>query len=138
MFSSVLSCGVPVSWPLCRGGNMGNAQQDVVDEAGRTTGTLVGHGSSAGRVIVLLFGELDIASVHALGSVGRAVAENPGAEVVVDLRGVTFLDSSALEAFASARAQATAGGGSLSLTGASSFAHKLLQIWQLEPGTPDL
>ena len=117
---------------------MGNAQRDVVDEAGRTTGALVGHGSSAGRVVVLLSGELDIASLRALGSVGRAVVENPGAEVVVDLTDVTFLDSTALEAFASARVLATAGGGSLTLTGASSFAHKLLQIWQLEPGTPDL
>jgi anti-anti-sigma factor len=113
---------------------MGNAQRDVVDEAGRTTGAL--HGASAARVIVLLSGELDIASIRALGSVGRAVTENPGAEVMVDLRGVTFLDSSALVAFADARVEAVAAGGSLTLAGASTFAHRLLQIWQLEPA-PD-
>jgi anti-sigma B factor antagonist len=134
---SLVSCGVPVSWPPAVEGNMGNAQRAVVDEAGRTTGTGVRHGSSAARVVVLLSGELDIASTRALASVGRAVAKNPGAEVVVDLSDVSFLDSCALEAFASARVQATAGGGSLTLTGASSFARKLLQIWQLEPGTPD-
>jgi anti-sigma B factor antagonist len=116
--------------------NMGDAQRDDVDEAGGTTGTAVGHGSSPGRCVVLLSGELDLASTRALGSVGQAVARNPGAEVVVDLGDVTFLDSCALEAFADARVQATAAGGSLTLTGASSFAHKLLQIWQLEPA-PD-
>jgi anti-sigma B factor antagonist len=115
---------------------MGNAQRDVVDQFGRTARAAVGHGSSAVSVVVLLSGELDLASTRALGSVGQAVAKNPGAEVVVDLRDVTFLDSCALEAFADARVQAAAAGGSLTLAGASTFTHKLLQIWQLEP-VPD-
>jgi anti-sigma B factor antagonist len=84
-------------------------------------------------IMVRLAGELDLASTAALAVVEQAVRRNPGAEVVVDLDQVSFLDSTALHAFADARAQATSTGGALTLVGASDFAYRLLQIWHLEP-----
>ena len=84
-------------------------------------------------VVVVLSGELGFGSTDALGVLDRAVLDNPGARVLVDLGNVTFLDSTALVAFARARSRAEAAGGTLSLHAASSFAHRLLEIWHLEP-----
>lgn len=89
---------------------------------------------SVSRVVVALRGELDLAASRALGVLHEAVEEHAGAHVLVDLSGVTFLDHTALVAFARARSRAEARGGQLSLHGASPFAARLLQIWHLEPG----
>lgn len=48
---------------------------------------------------VALSGDIDVASKRALRILDAAVAENPGARILVDLSNVTFLDSSALNAF---------------------------------------
>ena len=87
-------------------------------------------------VVVALSGELDFASTGAFGVLDEAVRTHPGARVLVDLSSVTFMDSAALHAFVSARSRAAAGGGVLSLHGASNSAQRLLNIWHLEPGTP--
>lgn len=93
-------------------------------------------------VIVALSGELDLASTHAYGELDRTVMTHPGAHILVDLSSVTFLDATALHAFASARCRAVADGGLLSLYGASTFAQHLLRLWDLEsvgsePSLPD-
>jgi anti-sigma B factor antagonist len=82
--------------------------------------------------VVALSGELDFASTAALGVLDEAVRRHPGAHVLVDLSDVTFLDSAALMAFAVARSRAVAGGGALSLHGASTFAQHLLHMWHLD------
>lgn len=84
-------------------------------------------------VLVVFTGELDIGSRSALNVLEEAVRTHPGAHVLVDLSDVTFMDSTALVAFAKAKARATAGGGVLSLHGASAFAQRMLDIWHLEP-----
>lgn len=83
--------------------------------------------------LVVLSGELDFASTAALGVLDEAVRAHPGAHVLVDLSDVTFLDHAALTAFAIAQCRAMAGGGALSLHGATPFAQHLLEIWHLEP-----
>lgn len=83
-------------------------------------------------LVVALSGELDFGSTAALGVLDEAVRSHPGAHVLVDLSDVTFLDSAALMAFAVARSRAVAGGGVLSLHGASTFAQHLLHMWHLD------
>lgn len=83
-------------------------------------------------LVVALSGELDFASTDALGVLDEAVRAHPGAHVLVDLSDVTFLDSTALMAFAVAKSRAVAAGGVLSLHGASTFAQHLLQMWHLD------
>jgi anti-anti-sigma factor len=53
--------------------------------------------------IVVVAGEIDLATSPALRDVLLDVEQCPGPVVVVDLRGVTFLDSSGLNALVSAR-----------------------------------
>nr|WP_300046277.1 STAS domain-containing protein [uncultured Nocardioides sp.] len=84
-------------------------------------------------VMVVFTGELDIGARSALNVLDEAVRAHPGAHVLVDLSDVTFMDSTALVAFAEARSRAAAGGGVLSLHGASAFAQRMLDIWHLEP-----
>ena len=84
-------------------------------------------------VVVVFCGELDIGSRSALNVLHEAVRAHPGAHVLVDLSDVTFMDSTALVAFAKAKSRAAAGGGVLSLHGASAFAQRMLDIWHLEP-----
>lgn len=84
-------------------------------------------------VVVVFTGELDIGSRSALNVLDEAVRAHPGAHVLVDLSDVTFMDSTALVAFAKAKSRAAAGGGVLSLHGASAFAQRMLDIWHLEP-----
>ena len=88
--------------------------------------------ASATWVVVVLTGDLDFASADALHVLDEAVRDHPRAHVLVDLSHVTFLDSTALRAFASARAGAEAAG-TLSLYPANDFARRLLEIWHLEP-----
>ncbi|HEX5919838.1 MAG TPA: STAS domain-containing protein [Nocardioides sp.] len=84
-------------------------------------------------VVVAFAGELDLCSTSALDVLDEVVRAHPGTHVLVDLSDVTFMDSTALVAFARARSRAAAGGGVVSLHGASAFAQKLLEIWHLEP-----
>ncbi|NPD06416.1 STAS domain-containing protein [Nocardioides sp. zg-1308] len=88
-------------------------------------------------VVVVLAGELDFAASHALDVLDVAVKAHPGAHILVDLSDVTFLDHTALFAFALAKSRAEAQGGVLSLHGASVFALKLLEIWHLEPASSE-
>lgn len=86
-------------------------------------------------VVVVFTGELDIGSRPALNVLDNVVRAHPGAHVLVDLSDVTFMDSTALIAFAKAKSLAAAGGGVLSLHGASAFQQRMLDIWHLEPGS---
>ncbi len=64
--------------------------------------------------MVHVHGELDLATVPALRDrLLKAVAQHPGAEVAVDLDGVTVLDDTALGALLAAAARARELGGDL-------------------------
>ncbi|RYC03576.1 STAS domain-containing protein [Nocardioides zhouii] len=100
-------------------------------------GEVLARPTSATWVVVVLSGELDFGSANALEVLNEAVREHPGAHVLVDLSNVTFVDSSVLVAFATARSRAEAAGGRLGLYAASAFTRRLLEIWHLEPVRED-
>lgn len=78
---------------------------------------LLGHRSAHGGVAVLaLSGEVDLATVpRAREHLVRLVTDHPGAVVVVDLRGVAFLDSIGLGVLVGAQRRARAAGGEIRL-----------------------
>lgn len=86
-------------------------------------------------VVVALDGVLDPTAAPTLNILEAAVADNPGAQILVDLSNVIFLHSFALDVIARVRARATAAGGTVTLLGASEFAGSLLRTRGLEEPT---
>lgn len=72
-------------------------------------------------------GELDLAAVPELRT-RLAAAHRDGARIVLDLRGVTFLDSAALSVVLAADRRLAASGGSLRLEHASPAVRRVLRI----------
>jgi len=81
----------------------------------------------AGHVVVALRGELDVIDAAELPRVLSAAAA-PGSRVIVDLAGLTFMDSSSLAALVSARRQALQAGGDLLLAAPRGTALWLLSL----------
>lgn len=80
------------------------------------------------EVAVVIVGELDLASVEELE---RAVAELIQAEsgrIVVDLRGIDFIDSTGLSVLISLRNDAKRNGRALTLVPPASAARRIFQI----------
>ncbi len=102
-----------------------------------------------GHVVVSLTGEIDLAvKTEVAASFEDAMALVPVPHILVDVSGVTFMDSSALGALAVAVNRVRALGGTLSVIGASDRIRRLLHIVQLDrlltpwpedswPGTDD-
>jgi anti-sigma B factor antagonist len=94
----------------------------------------------SGPALVRLTGELDLAAVPALRT-GFADALQVSAELVADLREVTFIDAAAIGTLVWTRQQALAEDGSLWLVGASPWISRILRIAQVNdtlPSLPDL
>jgi anti-anti-sigma factor len=82
------------------------------------------------QVMAHVTGEIDIATCSRL----RDAIEphlGPRQRVVLDLSGVTFMDTSSLRVLEHARTRLTADGGSLVLRNPSSAAHRLLSMAQV-------
>jgi anti-sigma B factor antagonist len=78
--------------------------------------------------LVRASGELDLACVPRL----RAVLATSGSRVVLDLRGVTFLDASGLGVLVTASYRARRAGGAVRLVGASSQVRRVVTITSLD------
>jgi anti-sigma B factor antagonist len=78
----------------------------------------------AGDGTLVIKGELDIASAPDL----TAALPPPSSEVVLDLSGVTFIDSSGLRALLGAEKRATEAGGSLVLRDLAAPVQRLLEL----------
>lgn len=81
----------------------------------------------AGQTVAHVRGEIDMATCERL----RAAIEphlGPRQTVILDLSGVTFMDSSCLGVFTEARTTLTADGGSLILRNPSDAARRLLTV----------
>jgi anti-sigma B factor antagonist len=81
----------------------------------------------AGRLVIYVRGELDIATCERL----RDVIEpnmGPRQTVVLDLSEVEFMDSSSMHVLVQARGELTADGGSLKLRNPSIAARRLLSL----------
>jgi anti-sigma B factor antagonist len=78
-----------------------------------------------GRTIVCPTGDLDIATVGRLAAALSRCAD--GSEVIVDLTGVTFMDSTTLSVLVEARRRCE-----LSVVGAHGIAQRVLEVSGLE------
>ena len=84
--------------------------------------------SNNGVVRVALSGELDIASSPLFEEALDAVIADGSRAVMIDLRDLTFIDSSGLRALLRARTQAESSGKGLILIGASDSAQRLFEL----------
>jgi anti-anti-sigma factor len=85
---------------------------------------------SSPPVVVPLWGELDISVVGEVESLLGAV--EPGGDVVVDLTGVSFVDSVTLSVFVRASRRHDAAGAVLVLAGAQGAVRRVLAITNLD------
>ena len=74
---------------------------------------------------ITLVGEVDIAVAD---QVREAIVENSDSTVVVDLSGLTFIDSSGIAALLIGRRQVEAGGNRLELRGAQESVRRIFEI----------
>ena len=81
-----------------------------------------------GVAIMTLSGELDMATVPILVEDLTHVEEDGAETIMLDLREVTFIDSSGLLAFLTARRRAMSNGHRLLITGPSPAARRLLEL----------
>jgi anti-sigma B factor antagonist len=85
----------------------------------------VGIEDQGWQVVAHVEGDADVATVdHLYESIGLYLV--PGQRVVLDLSGVTFMDTSGLAVLEHAHTTLSASGGSLILRNPSSWAHRLL------------
>ena len=91
---------------------------------------------------VALSGEIDIAAVQDLRAELAAFTQ-VGGPVIIDLRAVSFIDSSGIEALCAARRDAEGAGGSVVLRSPSSAVVRVLEItglddlFRIEPAAAD-
>ena len=92
---------------------------------------------SASHPRVTVTGEVDCSSAPEVRALLDRLVDGAPAEVVVDLTGVTFLDSAGLSTLAAAHRQALAAGGRLRVLAATRTVIRPLQItglWELLDG----
>jgi anti-sigma B factor antagonist len=85
-----------------------------------------------GRCLVRLTGQVDLSVVPDLVTEFEYAVEQVSADLVVDVSGVDFIDSSGLAALVRARKVAEGRGGSLVLTGPSQSIEQLLRLTRLD------
>jgi anti-sigma B factor antagonist len=82
---------------------------------------------------VVLQGEYDISNAAALREqLDAAVDARPGAVITVDMGAVTFFDSSAISALATAYKRAAAGGGGVTVAAVPDRVRKLFELTGLD------
>jgi anti-sigma B factor antagonist len=83
-----------------------------------------------GRVVVALWGELDVADAASVVAALAAVVARQS-EIIVDLAGLEFIDSSGLAALARVRKQARHGGGDVLLVAPQQQVLQLLALTRM-------
>jgi len=81
-----------------------------------------------GRTLIAPSGELDIATTPALEQAITEATALPGAELVLDLRELTFMDSTGLRTLAQTNARAEADGFTLSIVRGPRQIERVLEI----------
>ena len=77
---------------------------------------------------VTVSGEIDMATAPSLASQLDSLTSEPGVSVVVDLTGVSFMDSSGLRTVVRSATAAEDSGGSLVINGVSGSVARLLEV----------
>ncbi|MGR6320180.1 STAS domain-containing protein [Micromonospora soli] len=86
----------------------------------------------ADRTVVILAGELDVSSADELRRrLAATIRVRP--VVDVDLRGLTFIDSTILSVFIGAHQDATGAGGSLTVLNPTGHVHRVLDVTGVLP-----
>jgi anti-sigma B factor antagonist len=98
-------------------------------EAGPRPGELaVQSASQDGKLMVSVAGELDIVSAPELQEVLEAAQSSGAPNLVVDLAGLQFIDSTGLRVLLAAKRDADRGGGSLRILNPRAEVRRLLEI----------
>jgi len=84
--------------------------------------------ADAGTTRVLLVGELDIATTPGVEGELRKVEESGAEVIVLDLRGLTFMDSTGLRLLVAADARAREAGHRLAIVRGPGPVHRVLEI----------
>ena len=87
-----------------------------------------GATGSKGEVVYALEGEIDMGGAEALHRRVVALSGGPARDVVLDVAGVSFIDSSGLRSLIAAREDLVADGRTLRLRGASPEVRRLLEL----------
>jgi anti-sigma B factor antagonist len=87
-------------------------------------------GECEGRVVVVLRGELDVSDAASVAAALTAVAAS-GRQIIVDLAGLEFIDSSGLAALARARKHVRDAGGDLLLAAPQQQVLRVLAVTRL-------
>jgi anti-sigma B factor antagonist len=83
---------------------------------------------SASEVVLVLAGEIDMATARELRAAAeRSLAESPG-RLVLDFKGITFCDSQGLSTLIALNRELSAAGSHLVLTDVGDFMGRLLEI----------
>ncbi len=86
----------------------------------------------AGAPVVVVEGEVDVATAPSLRDELYRLIENGATWVVVDLSGMDFIDSTGLGVFVGALKRAREGGGGVELRGLKPSARKVFEITGLD------
>ncbi|MBB5122882.1 STAS domain-containing protein [Streptomyces eurocidicus] len=89
---------------------------------------------ASGAIIIELHGEIDILAEQELGPRVDSLTERFRVDVVIDLRGVTFLDASGLRLLLRARERVLARGGRLRLVRGAPRVFRVLRVTGVEGG----
>ena len=89
-----------------------------------------------GRTVLVLEGELDLATRDEVRSCLREIAAGRAGRVVVDLAGVTFADAAGVGALLAGKRAVDAAGGTLVLASPSRLVRRVLRLLQLEDALP--
>jgi anti-sigma B factor antagonist len=94
---------------------------------------ITSHNIEGGRVVALS-GELDVATSEGLAD---QMTGPPGSLIVLDLSGLTFMDSSGIGAIHAARRLTIKNGGTLVVSRPSAQVHRVLEITGLDTWVTD-
>ena len=91
----------------------------------------IGKAHIPGRVVVTVRGDLDAASAPRLKQALQDLRREHAHDVIVDVEGLTFIDSSGVYVLIQALKRMSTEGRQLTLRGADSRAHKVLDVCRL-------
>ena len=88
--------------------------------------------SSGDRAVITVAGEVDLESANDLGEHALEALRSVSPHLVLDLAGVTFMDSTGLKVLMTIQRRTALAGGSLALVGVSRTVHRLLSLTGLD------
>ena len=104
-------------------------------------GVRISEADSTGRMVVAVTGEMDLANAHVLGTALEALAHQPIVEL--DLRDLTYMDSSGLSVLVVFRKHQQKHGGRMLVTGLQPSVARLFDLagmgmlFEIAPEAPD-